>query len=113
MFKTFFKEARFRNRPHMDFVRSLPCVACLHGPSDPAHLPDTKSSAMGMKSGDYVVPLCREHHSLQHQKGHKWFWRTYMGKSIESAKELANALVVMTGDYERCVKRIMIFRSKP
>ena len=55
--------------------RKLPCVVCLKSPCDAAHI-RIGFIGIGIKPGDdRVLPLCREHHSEQHQVGEKTFWR--------------------------------------
>jgi len=61
---------RFRRRSwHLAFVRQLPCVVCgSAGPSEVAHVRSGSDGGVGMKPADrYIVSLCRDCHSLQHQ----------------------------------------------
>lgn len=59
----------YGSKARVEFVKSLPCVACNATPSDNAHI---KSGGMGRKA-DYtdIVPLCSKCHTLQHQRGWK------------------------------------------
>jgi hypothetical protein len=70
-------------------------------------LPNHLKGGMGMKPPDRVtIPMCHEHHSLNHAKGDISFWGD-MDKPIE----LANALYVMTGDREKAIHHIIRFNS--
>ena len=54
---------RRRNKAHLKFVASQPCLLCGRQPSDPHHLRYAQPRALGRKSSDeFTVPLCRTHH---------------------------------------------------
>lgn len=81
---------------------------CSKVPSDPAHIRVGSNAGMGQKPDDSkAVPLCRICHSKQHQQGERTFW----GKNLEAAHNLANALFVKTSDYEACLLLIARFRK--
>lgn len=97
-----------RSRKHLDFVKTLSCVKCGASPCDPEHLrkriPLRKKGGTGLKPCDTcVVPLCREHHQLQHQVGFDTFW----GKA--EPYDLASLLWLYTGDREKCIDAIIRF----
>lgn len=66
---------RKRDKQHLRFVASLPCLICGRAPSDAHHLRFAQPRAMGRKSSDeFVVPLCRTHHRENHQTGCEESW---------------------------------------
>jgi hypothetical protein len=66
---------RYRNKDHLRFVASKPCLSCGRKPSDPHHLRFVQPRALGRKASDeFVVPLCRIHHRLVHRVGNEAAW---------------------------------------
>jgi hypothetical protein len=66
---------RYRDRAHLGFVASLPCLRCGRQPSDPHHLRFMQSRAMGRRvSDEFAVPLCRTHHRAVHRHGDEVAW---------------------------------------
>ena len=58
---------RYRNRAHLEFVASQPCLLCERRPSDAHHLRFAQPSALGRRvSDEFTVPLCRSHHRALH-----------------------------------------------
>ena len=54
---------RRRDRDHLRFVASQPCLLCNRRPADAHHLRHAQPKAMGRKvSDEFTVPLCRTHH---------------------------------------------------
>ena len=54
---------RRRDKSHLRFVASQPCLVCGRHPSDPHHLRFAQPRALGVKvSDEFTVPLCRGHH---------------------------------------------------
>ena len=77
MHKTFFKQETIRNKEWLNEVRNMPCVVCQFDKSDPAHIRIGTDGGTSKKPSDkYVLPLCHEHHEMQHRMGEKsfWFW---------------------------------------
>ena len=74
------------SEPHKKFIRLHEC-AVYHNPHEPcdidhkiecAHVRSAANSGMGKKPGDeWLVPLCRTHHRIQHDKGQFRFEREY------------------------------------
>src|SRR5262249_49920250 len=61
---------RLRDRAHLKFVATQPCLICGRQPSDPHHLRFAQPRALGLKvSDEFTVPLCRGHHRQLHQTG--------------------------------------------
>jgi hypothetical protein len=61
---------RYRDRAHLKFVASQPCVRCERQPAEPHHLRFVQPRALGRKvSDEYAVPLCRTHHREVHRQG--------------------------------------------
>jgi hypothetical protein len=66
---------RRRDRNHLKFVATQPCLICGRGPSDPHHLRFAQPRALGRKvSDEYTVPLCRGHHRELHRAGNEVTW---------------------------------------
>src|SRR5262249_39158093 len=66
---------RYRDRAHLKFVASQPCLRCERQPSEPHHLRFAQPRAMGRKvSDEFAVPLCRIHHRLLHRVGNELTW---------------------------------------
>ena len=61
-----------------EYVRTLPCAVCDREPSDPAHVRCRRVNGAWLKNGDSnILPLCRPHHSEQHQHGIRTFEAKY------------------------------------
>jgi hypothetical protein len=72
---TFGELHRLRDKTHLRFVALQPCLLCGRSPSDPHHLRFAQPRTMGRKTSDeFVVPLCRAHHSQNHQVGDEVSW---------------------------------------
>jgi hypothetical protein len=69
------KTVRRRNKEHLRFVRTQPCLICAKQPSDPHHLAFAQPRALGRKvSDEFTVPLCRAHHREAHRAGCELSW---------------------------------------
>ena len=69
------KELRLRDRDHLKFVITQPCLACGRSPSDAHHLKFAQQRAFGRKvSDEFTVPLCHTHHRELHQRGDELTW---------------------------------------
>jgi len=74
------KTVRHRNKEHLRFVRTQPCLICAKQPSDPHHLPFAQPRALGRKVSDqYTVPLCRAHHREAHRAAKELGWWQSVG----------------------------------
>jgi hypothetical protein len=66
---------RHRDKAHLKFVASQPCLVCGRSPADAHHLRFTQPRAMGRKvSDEFTVPLCRTHHRDNHRVGDEQAW---------------------------------------
>ena len=66
---------RLRDKAHLKFVASQPCIVCGRQPSDPHHLRFAQPTAIGLKvSDEFTVPLCRTHHRQLHQTSNEVAW---------------------------------------
>src|SRR6267378_2089663 len=66
---------RHRDKGHLQFVASQPCLVCGRRPADAHHLRFTQPRAMGRKvSDEFTVPLCRTHHRDNHRFGDEVAW---------------------------------------
>ena len=71
---------RHRDREHVKFVATHPCLICGRQPSDAHHLRFMQSRAMGRKvSDEFTVPLCRGHHREVHHCGDEITWWKNIG----------------------------------
>ncbi len=66
---------RFRDKGHLKFVASHPCLVCGRRPADAHHLKFTQPRALGRKvSDEWTVPLCRTHHRELHRSASEPAW---------------------------------------
>jgi hypothetical protein len=66
---------RYRDRAHLEFVSSQPCLLCGRRPSDAHHLRFAQPRALGRRvSDEFAVPLCRIHHRVLHSRGDEAAW---------------------------------------
>jgi hypothetical protein len=66
---------RLRDKAHLRFVASQPCLVCGRSPADAHHLKFTQPRGMGLKvSDEFTVPLCRVHHRDLHSFGNEIAW---------------------------------------
>ena len=81
---------RHRDKTHLRFVGSHPCLVCGRQPSDAHHLRFAQPRALGMKvSDEFTVPLCREHHRQLHHAGNELaWWHNLSIKPLPIAEEL-------------------------
>src|SRR5450631_3401697 len=81
---------RLRDKAHLRFVASQPCLVCGRQPSDPHHLRFAQPRALGLKvSDEFTVALCRGHHRQLHQAGNEvTWWEDLKINALEIAKGL-------------------------
>jgi hypothetical protein len=66
---------RVRDKDHLRFVSTQPCLICGRTPTDAHHLRFAQSRALGRKvSDEWVVALCRGHHREVHRHGDERDW---------------------------------------
>jgi hypothetical protein len=71
---------RVRDREHVRFVATRPCLICGRQPADAHHLRFMQSRALGRKvSDEFIVPLCRGHHRELHRCGDEAAWWLKLG----------------------------------
>ena len=74
------KPVRERDRNHLRFVASSPCLVCGRSPSDAHHVKFAEPRAMGSKVSDkFTVPICRLHHRELHRRGDERIWWDSLG----------------------------------
>ena len=98
---------RLRDKAHLRFVASQPCLVCGRQPSDPHHLRFAQPRALGLKvSDEFTVPLCRGHHRQLHQAGNEVTWW---------ADLKINALEIAKGLWEKSRRKILptVVQSPP
>jgi hypothetical protein len=81
---------RLRDKAHLKFLASQPCLVCARRPSDPHHLRFAQPRALGLKvSDEFTVPLCRGHHRQLHQVGNELeWWAQHKVEPLPIAREL-------------------------
>jgi hypothetical protein len=81
---------RYRNKEHLRYVISQPCLFCARKPSDAHHLRFMQPRALGRKvSDEFAVPLCRTHHRAAHQaKDEQAWWKATGIDPVEVARKL-------------------------
>jgi DNA recombination protein Rad52 len=81
---------RRRDKLHLRFVASQPCVICGRHPSDPHHLRFAQPRALGIKvSDEFTVPVCRGHHRQLHQSGDEvGWWKSLNIDALSLARQL-------------------------
>lgn len=73
---------RIRNKEHLRYVASHPCVVCGRRPTHAHHLRHAQSRGTSLKvSDEYTVPLCALHHGDVHRVGREESW--WRGRKIE------------------------------
>ncbi len=66
---------RHRDKDHLRFVATHPCLVCGRRPVDPHHLRFAQQRALSRKvSDEFTVPLCRSHHRELHRSGDELAW---------------------------------------
>lgn len=100
-----FRQPRIENESHRRFIAGLPCLCCGATDVQCAHIkysePEIAKRSVGMqeKSDDcFTVPLCVEHHRLQHAWGNEREWWRLFG--IDPVK-VALRLYSVSGDQAR------------
>lgn len=69
------KPVRRRNKAHLAFVATQPCLVCQRTPCDAHHLKFAQAKALGRKvSDEFTVPLCRAHHNDLHRHSNEPAW---------------------------------------
>lgn len=69
------KEKRLRDKAHLGYVRSKPCIVCGRAPAHAHHIRFAQPRAMGMKvSDEFTVPVCAIHHDELHRTGDERAW---------------------------------------
>jgi hypothetical protein len=84
---------RYRDKAHIKFVASRPCLVCGRKPSDPHHLRFAQVRALGRKvSDEFTVPLCRLHHRELHRARNEADWWGKLGiDALGTARKLWKA----------------------
>jgi hypothetical protein len=108
---TISKPVRERDRNHLRFVASQPCLVCGRGPSDAHHLKFAEQRAMGRKVSDrFSVPICRLHHRELHRRGDEPAWWDKQG--IDPLP-IAAALWERTHAVDSAAAETAVDRSEP
>ena len=74
-------ERRLRDKAHLKFVATQPCLVCGRQPSHAHHLTFAQKRGLSLKvSDEFTVPLCALHHDELHRNGPERAW--WEAKSI-------------------------------
>jgi hypothetical protein len=66
---------RIRDKRHLEFVMTQPCLVCWRHPCEAHHLRFAQPRALGRRvSDEFTVPLCRIHHDEIHRRGDEVAW---------------------------------------
>jgi hypothetical protein len=66
---------RIRDREHLRFVATQPCLICGRSPSHAHHVRCAQSRGLSLKvSDEFTVPLCAIHHHQIHTSGKEREW---------------------------------------
>jgi ERF superfamily len=69
------KPIRERDRDHLRFVATQPCLVCGRTPTDPHHVKFAEQRAISREVSDrFTVPICRLHHRELHRRGDERAW---------------------------------------
>ena len=81
---------RIRNRDHLRYVASQPCLVCGRSPTQAHHLRFAQPRAMGRKvSEEFTVPLCATHHHELHMRGNELeWWKNQQIEPLSIAEQL-------------------------
>jgi ERF superfamily len=102
------KPVRERDRHHLKFVASQPCLVCGRTPSDAHHVKFAEQRAMGRKVSDrFTVPICRLHHRELHRGGNERIWWENLGiDPLKIAAALWNETHAVTPAKTRSVEPV-------
>jgi len=108
------RQPRQHNEAHLNFIRGLPCIVCANNiETQAAHIRMAdprilkRQSGMQEKPDDiFTLPLCGEHHAMQHRMSEQKFW---MWVGVDPIL-VALALWYSRGDQEKC-EQILQARS--
>jgi len=83
-------ERRIRNKTHLAFVASKPCLICEELPCHAHHVTFAQARGLSIKvSDEFTVPLCVSHHNEVHRSGsEKSWWRKQGLDPLASAQML-------------------------
>ncbi len=100
------RQPRIKDDKHLAFIRQLPCLVCQNDiQTEAAHIrmADPRigkpMTGIAQKPDDFfVVPLCGEHHRMQHKCGDELEWWTVMRRD---PVPVALHIYAVTGDLGR------------
>jgi len=68
-------ERRIRNKEHLQYVASQPCLVCEQTPCHAHHITFAQPRGLSLKvSDEFTVPLCAIHHNALHQHSPERSW---------------------------------------
>ncbi len=80
---------RIRDRRHLRYIATQPCLVCGRMPSHAHHLTFAQPRARGLKSSDeWTVPLCALHHRELHDRGNeRAYWQEKKIDALQTAQK--------------------------
>ena len=83
-------ERRLRDKSHLKFVATQPCLICGREPSQAHHLTFCQKRGLSLKvSDEFTIPLCGLHHDELHRSGsEREWWEKYSVNPEPIAAEL-------------------------
>jgi hypothetical protein len=90
---------RIRDKDHLRFVASRPCLVCGRSPGHAHHIRFAQPRALGRKvSDEWTVPLCATHHRSLHTVGDEQNW--WKARAIDP---IAHAEELWRGTWDKAV----------
>lgn len=103
-----------RDKTHLRFVATLPCLVCRREPCDAHHVKLAQPRMLGRKvSDEFTVPLCRDHHRELHRHGsERAWWASVNVNPLEKARDFWEATLSGRIALERSVESGNAFTEK-
>ncbi len=95
---------RIRDKEHLRFVASQPCLVCGRSPGHAHHVRFAQPRAMGRKvSDEWTIPLCATHHRSLHTVGNEEKW--WKASGIDPITHAERLWQLCRGDGAQAVSR--------
>jgi hypothetical protein len=92
---------RIRNKSHLRWIASQPCLVCGYLPCQAHHCKHFQPRARGLKSSDeFAVPLCPGHHASVEASGREGDWWKGHGIAVWSVTTALCARSPALGDHD-------------
>jgi hypothetical protein len=94
---------RIRDKAHLQYVASQPCLICGRAPSHAHHLRFAQARALSRKvSDEWAVPLCATHHRSLHDGGEeeRWWNKRKVDPVLRACQLWRRTRTLVTGNSE-------------